>query len=186
MLLVCLGLPMALIALAIRINDGGPALFLQTRVGKDLRLFTIYKFRSMKVEGDNTRSGEVTDDKKHSRAQFKTTVPNDPRITSIGKLLRSTHLDELPQILNVLMGEMSLVGVRPDTPAQEVDYSHEYWIERHRLRPGITGTAQLGSGEIRLAERTSLERVWLENASSKLYFSVLAKTIAKVVKRSGF
>ena len=184
-LAIC-GIPMALIALAIRLHDGGPAFFLQSRVGKDLRIFTIYKFRSMRVEKDNTRSGEVSSNKQKAREQFKTTVPNDPRITPIGKFVRATHIDELPQILNVLKGEMSFVGVRPDTPAQELDYSQEYWIERHTLRPGITGTAQLGSGAIRLAERTELEKEWLQNASFNLYFLVLFRTFAKVIRRSGF
>ena len=115
-------------ALAVWADSGRPVLFAQQRVGLGTRTFRLYKFRSMVV--DATRRGS------HSTAQ------NDPRITRIGRLLRRTSVDELPQLFNVLRGDMSLVGPRPDVPAQRGNYTAEQWALRHTVRPGITGLAQ--------------------------------------------
>ncbi|OYV35801.1 MAG: sugar transferase, partial [Thiomonas sp. 20-64-5] len=115
-------------ALAVWLDSGRPVLFAQQRVGRGTRPFRLYKFRSMVV--DAARRGS------HSTAQ------NDPRITRVGRVLRRTSIDELPQLLNVLRGDMSLVGPRPDVPAQRVNYTEEQWTLRHSVRPGITGLAQ--------------------------------------------
>lgn len=147
LLLVVTAPLMLVVAIMIYVHDGGPALFRQTRVGRNGRTFAILKVRSMHQDDPGSRSGEVTsrnhEDKARARARFRTTQPDDPRITPVGRVIRETHLDELPQLYNVLRGDMSLVGVRPDTPAQETDYSEEYWRLRHTLRPGITGPAQV-------------------------------------------
>lgn len=179
------------VAIVIYTHDGGPALFRQTRVGRNGRAFTIFKFRSMSLGGPESRSGEVTSqsgqDKAFARAQFRTTRPDDPRITPVGRIIRKTHLDELPQVLNVLRGDMSLVGVRPDTPAQEVDYSADYWRLRHRLRPGITGPAQvMNSAYSGMEGRQYWEMVWVEHHSLRLYFQILLKTALKVLSMSSF
>ena len=115
-------------ALSVWLDSGRPVLFAQTRVGRGTQPFQLYKFRSMVVDAAQRGS--------HSTAQ------NDPRITRVGRILRRTSIDELPQLLNVLRGDMSLVGPRPDVPAQRSNYTADQWALRHRVRPGITGLAQ--------------------------------------------
>ena len=129
-LLLIVTLPLwVLVALVIKAQDGGPVLFRQTRVGRGQREFTLLKFRSMVVDAE-------------ARGGYQT-VAGDPRVTRLGHWLRRSSLDELPQLWNVIRGEMSLVGPRPDTPAQEGDYSPEDWAERCSIRPGLTGLAQM-------------------------------------------
>lgn len=115
-------------ALAILLETGRPVLFKQTRVGLHGRTFGMFKFRSMVKDAA-------------ARGPYFTTS-NDPRITPVGRFIRRTSLDELPQLLNVLTGDMSLVGPRPDVPAQRTLYSEADWTERCSVRPGITGLAQ--------------------------------------------
>lgn len=187
--LVILAAPMALLALMVKLEDGGPVLFRQLRVGKSLEPFWILKFRSM-THDPSRMSGATTastlEEMRVARAQFQTTNPiSDPRITRVGRLLRSSHLDELPQFVNVLVGDMSMVGVRPDTPVQEVDYSPEFWRVRHTLRPGITGWAQLRSDTATMEQRSALELEWISNPSVGTYFFILFATVLKVVKRTG-
>lgn len=182
------GIPMLIIALFIWIEDRGPALFLQSRVGKGGRVFTIYKFRSMPFKPEAPVMQQVPqtwEEKKAARMNFQTTRDNDPRITRVGRILRPSHLDEVPQLLNVLIGDMSIVGVRPDTPVQEVDYSPKFWLERHRLRPGITGPAQIKSNTANLDERSMLEMTWIGAPSYRSYIAIIFATIAKVIRRTG-
>lgn len=129
----------ALIAAAIKIEDGGPVLFVQERVGKDCRVFPAFKFRSM-----------VVDAEKHTGAIQA--VANDPRVTRVGRLLRSTAFDELPQLWNIFRGDMSIVGPRPlrpgeaDTTADGIQLPLSAipgYEARHRVRPGLTGIAQV-------------------------------------------
>lgn len=115
-------------ALAVAMESGFPVLFRQTRVGLNGRTFGMFKFRSMVKNAA-------------SIGPYFTTT-NDPRITRVGRFIRRTSLDELPQLLNVLTGDMSLVGPRPDVPAQQSLYSEADWAQRCSLRPGITGLAQ--------------------------------------------
>ena len=115
-------------ALAIALETGLPVLFRQTRVGLNGREFGMYKFRSM-VKNAAQEGPYVTTD-------------NDPRITRVGRFVRRTSIDELPQLINVLKGEMSLVGPRPDVPAQRSLYTPVDWAQRCSVRPGITGLAQ--------------------------------------------
>lgn len=115
-------------ALAIALETGLPVLFRQTRVGLNGREFGMYKFRSMVKNAAQVGPYFTTD--------------NDPRITRVGRFVRRTSIDELPQLINVLKGEMSLVGPRPDVPAQRSLYSAEDWAQRCSVRPGITGLAQ--------------------------------------------
>ena len=118
-----------LAAAAIMLESGGPILYRQTRVGVGGRTFGMYKFRSMVVDAEE-------------RGPYFTSQ-DDPRITRTGRILRRTSVDELPQLLNVLAGDMSLVGPRPDVPAQESLYSVRDWACRCSVRPGITGLAQV-------------------------------------------
>lgn len=112
----------------VKLDSKGPFLYIQKRIGRAGTIFSIYKIRSM------IHSAE-------SQAQYYT-EKNDRRITRLGRVIRKTSIDELPQMFNVLNGSMSLIGVRPDTPQQEKNYMAHEWIERHRLKPGITGLAQ--------------------------------------------
>lgn len=182
-------LPMFAIAIAIRAHDGGPALFRQVRVGEGGKPFTVLKFRTMKVDDAAVGTGTVAGDGDNiaqAHLRFKRTVPGDSRITPVGRFLRPSHLDELPQILNILSGDMSFVGVRPDTPVQELDYDPSYWTMRHRFKPGLTGPAQLRSDPLTFAERTSEETRWIEDYGVKQYLAILVKTAGKVVRRSSF
>lgn len=187
--LVVLSAPLALLALMIKSEDGGPVFYRQLRVGKSLKPFWILKFRSM--THDPHRMSGVTaastpEEMRAARARFQTTDPVfDPRITRMGRLVRASHVDELPQFMNVLLGDMSIVGVRPDTPVQQVDYSPEYWRVRHTLRPGITGPAQLKSETATMEQRSALELKWIDNPSVVTYFAILFATVIKVVKRTG-
>ena len=119
---------LVLAALAIVLEDGRPVLFRQARVGLQGRVFGMFKFRSM-VRNAASLGGHAT-------------AEGDPRITRVGRFLRRTSIDELPQLLNVLNGDMSLVGPRPDVPAQQSLYEPADWAQRCSVRPGITGLAQ--------------------------------------------
>ncbi len=126
--LLLLALPMLATALAVWLDSGRPVLFTQWRVGRWGKPFRLYKFRSMVIDAQ-------------ARGPQRTAA-GDPRITRVGRWLRRSSLDELPQLLNVLRGDMSLVGPRPDVPAQQADYGAEDWQLRCSVRPGITGLAQ--------------------------------------------
>ncbi len=144
MLLFILTSPVIVVtALAVRATSAGPAFYTQTRIGKGGRQFKIYKLRTM--FHDCERIGGV-----------KWSVPGDSRITPLGKILRVTHLDELPQLINVIKGEMSLVGPRPERPEiiAVLEKSIPHYNQRHQVRPGVTGLAQL-----RLPADTSVESV---------------------------
>lgn len=165
--------------------DGRPVFFCQQRVGIGLTTFPLIKLRTMRASPTGSGLGYLSSgvSKEHARAMFQTTSVNDSRITRLGRILRRYHLDEVPQLLNVLKGDMSLVGVRPDTPAQEFDYDPVYWSKRHVYRPGITGLAQIYSG-INLERRTLLEEQWLSSPSVSLYLFCLLRTFLKVIKGS--
>lgn len=126
--LVLLSPVLLLVAAAIALESGRPVLFRQQRMGLGGRPFGIYKFRSMVKDAAALGSYQ--------------TAEGDPRITAVGRFIRRTSLDELPQLLNVLQGEMSLVGPRPDVPAQQALYTGQDWQLRCSVRPGITGLAQ--------------------------------------------
>lgn len=133
-----------LIALAVRLDSPGPVFYRQTRVGLGGKTFPMYKFRSMVSNADRIGGYQ--------------TQQGDPRVTRSGRWLRRTSLDELPQLVNVLTGDMSFVGPRPDVPQQQTLYSREDWICRHSVRPGITGLAQ---ATLR-SEATSEQRLQLD------------------------
>jgi lipopolysaccharide/colanic/teichoic acid biosynthesis glycosyltransferase len=127
-LLCLLAVPFMLIAIAIYFDDGGPIFFRQVRIGKNGKEFKIFKWKTML-----NNSAEI--------GPFNTQV-NDPRVTKTGRILRKTSIDELPQLINVLIGDMSLIGPRPDVPRQKVNYTDEEFDKRHSVLPGMTGLAQ--------------------------------------------
>ncbi len=164
--------PMLVIALAVKLQDGGPALFGHVRVGKDLRHFKMWKFRSMVKDAATIGS-------------FRT-AQNDPRITKLGAFLRKSSLDELPQLLNVLKGEMSLIGPRPDTPAQEADYTSEQWLARHKVRPGVAGLAQvMGRSSLSAEQRTAYDLQYAQEASFWLDMKICVKAVGVILHRKG-
>ena len=170
--LVILAPFMALIAVAICLNSSGSPIFSQTRVGKDCRPFQIYKFRSMVKDAPKLGTFQTAD--------------NDPRITSVGRFLRFTSLDELPQIWNVFIGNMSLVGPRPMVPVQESQYQPEDWKKRHLVKPGITGLSQVsGRSTLTLEEQVHFDTAYVQNPSLWQDMKILLKTIDIVLRRVG-
>jgi len=174
--------PLALLtALAIRLDSRGPVLFRQTRVGKDGRYFRMYKFRSM-VEG----AEEVKDALRHLNdvdGLFK--LEDDPRVTRIGQILRRTSLDELPQLLNVWRGEMSLVGPRPLVLDEDVKVQG---LDRYRLhlKPGMTGNWQiLGATRVPLHEMVGIDYLYVANWSLWTDVKILLRTVPHVLASRG-
>ncbi len=181
-----------LVSVAIKVSSPGPIMFKQKRVGKDLKIFTIYKFRTMFHDASRF-VGDVSDimtveELQKVRLSFVTTDKNDLRVTKIGKILRKSSLDELPQLLNVILGEMSIVGPRPDTPVQIIDYTADQWIKRHNYRPGITGLSQIsGRSAITIEHRIHSDLEWVDNVSVFSYLKIIFITVFQViVKRDSF
>lgn len=179
LLVLIIGLPLWLIiALAIKLDSPGPVIYKQPRVGKNGKVFMIYKFRSM-------RQDPVP-------AKQTWTQVNDPRVTRVGRFIRKTHLDEIPQFWNVLMGDMSVVGPRPEQPkiVEEIIKEVPYYKRRHLVRPGITGWWQVKykSYEFSLDEirsRLKDDFYYIENFSLQLDFEIIARTIWLVLRGHG-
>ena len=168
-LLIILSPVFLLIALLVRIKLGSPVLFTQERPGKDGKIFSLYKFRSMTNEVD----------------EYGHLLPNEVRLTSFGKTLRSTSLDELPELWNILKGEMSFIGPRPLL----VEYLHLYsdtQKKRHEVRPGLTGLAQVnGRNTVDWQNRFLYDIEYVNNLSFLLDLKILFKTVFVVLKREG-
>jgi exopolysaccharide biosynthesis polyprenyl glycosylphosphotransferase len=180
--LVVLSPLLLVIAFAIRLSSSGPVLFVQQRAGRGGLPFRMLKFRTME-DGADDRLGEVVDIGHLEEPAFK--LPDDPRVTSVGRLLRRTSLDELPQLVNVIRGEMSLVGPRPEQVEIVEHYTPE---QRFRLsvKPGMTGPMQVyGRGALRFDERLAVERDYIENVSVGRDLHILALTIVPVLRRRG-
>ena len=171
-----------LITLAIGLDSRGPAIYRQVRYGLNGRRFTFYKFRSM-VQGAETRKGDLLAHNLMDGPVFK--MKNDPRVTRVGRFLRKTSLDELPQLFNVLRGDMSFVGPRPPIP-EEVE-KYEGWQRRRlSMKPGITGLWQVsGRNQIDFQQWMKLDLEYIDNWSMWLDFKILIKTILVVLLRKG-
>lgn len=156
-----------LAALAVVLDSGLPVFFKQTRVGLGGCEFDMFKFRSMVKNAAST-------------GPYFTNV-DDVRITRVGQFIRRTSIDELPQIINVLLGDMSLVGPRPDVPVQRVLYSPEDWSRRCSVRPGITGLAQVkGRSELAWEMRLSLDLAYVKNTSWWLDIQIMWWTVRQL------
>ena len=162
------------VGLAIRLADGGPALFTQTRVGKDGRVFKIFKFRTMVVDAEQ-RKVQLLGSSDTNGVLFK--LREDPRVTAMGTRLRRWSIDELPQLINVLLGEMSLVGPRPAVPDEVAQYA-EHVHRRLAVKPGLTGLWQVnGRSDLSWDESVRLDLRYVENWSFALDLQILWKTI---------
>ena len=174
-----LGFPFLLItALLVRLDSKGPVIFKQIRVGKNGRVFTMYKFRSMVVDAE--AGGQ------------KWAVVNDPRVTRIGRFLRKSHLDEMPQFWNVLKGEMSLVGPRPEMPFFVDKFKKElpYYTRRLVIRPGLTGWNQIHYRNYQesieeITNRLKHDFYYIENMSLQLDIEIIIRTVIRVFKGHG-
>ena len=169
-------------ALLILLDTGRPVLFRQRRAGKDGVPFTMVKFRTM-VQGAEEQLGELVDLEKLDEPAFK--IADDPRVTRAGRVLRRFSLDELPQLLNVLRGEMSLVGPRPEEEAIVALYDERQRI-RLAVKPGMTGPMQVyGRGELTFEERLAMERDYLDNISVAGDLAILLRTPAAIFRGEG-
>ncbi|WP_344857523.1 sugar transferase [Planomonospora alba] len=180
-LLLVAGLPLLLaLALAVRMSGPGPVLFRQTRVGRDGAEFTIYKFRTMVTDAERRKIALVSDD---GGVLFK--IRHDPRVTPLGAWLRRHSLDELPQLINVLRGDMSLVGPRPPLPEEVARYGDD--VRRRLLvRPGMTGLWQVsGRSDLSWEESVTLDLRYVENWSLMLDLQILWKTWSAVARGAG-
>ncbi|WP_461206450.1 sugar transferase [Clostridium sp. DL1XJH146] len=170
------------IVLAIRLESKGSAVFKQKRVGKDDKLFTIYKFRTMIQGADKKQVLNIDPDKV---GEFIFQTANDSRITKVGAFLRTTSLDELPQLFNVLIGNMSIVGPRPEIP-EVVNYYPEKYKQRLKVLPGITGLAQIsGRGEIELEKTIYYDLTYIKEFSVVNDLKIMWKTFEIVIKKEG-
>lgn len=183
MLILVLGSPIwLLIALLIKVTSPGPAILGQMRIGLNCRPFEFYKFRSMYKDADQ-RLAVLLAQNETQGPLFK--MKDDPRVTPIGKLLRRTSLDEIPNLINVLKGDMSLVGTRPPLP-REVDQYEDWQKGRLAIKPGITGLWQVrGRSNLNFDEAVLLDLYYIENWSLRLYFQILLSTIPAVLFSRG-
>ena len=161
---------MLLAALAVRFTSRGPVIFKQERVGLHNKTFQMYKFRTMEMQ-------------KASAEEKAWTVKDDPRVTGIGKFLRSTSLDELPQLFNILVGEMSLVGPRPERPQFVEKFKEEIprYMIKHQVRPGLTGWAQINGyrGDTSIRKRVEYDLYYIENWTMGMDFKIMFLTFFK-------
>lgn len=171
-LLVVLSPLLLVVAVLVRVNLGSPVLFCQQRPGKNGRLFTIVKFRSMR---DAANAGSAVD-----------AVASDAeRLTPFGRFLRSTSIDELPELWNVVVGDMSIVGPRPLLPEYLERYNDEQ-ARRHEVRPGITGWAQVnGRNATSWEDRFKMDVFYVDNRSAALDLKILGMTVSTVLNREG-
>ncbi|HLZ38679.1 MAG TPA: sugar transferase [Mycobacteriales bacterium] len=170
------------IALAVRWDTPGPALFRQTRVGRGGGTFTLYKFRSMVLGAEHQRDA-LAKDNEHDGVLFK--IRQDPRVTRVGRIIRRFSLDELPQLFNVLKGDMALVGPRPPLPGEVEQYGTD--VHRRLLvKPGITGLWQVsGRSDLPWQDGVRLDLYYVENWSLTLDLMILWKTLFTVVRAEG-
>ena len=167
--IILLSVPMLLLAILIKVKLGGPVLFRQERPGKDGKIFTLIKFRTMTNQCDE--NGEL--------------LPDDLRLTKFGVFLRSTSLDELPELFNILKGDMSVIGPRP-LLVQYLPRYNEHQAQRHLVRPGLTGWAQVnGRNAISWEQKFDYDVEYVENVNLFLDIKIIFMTVINVIKRDG-
>lgn len=180
--LIVLAIPFLIIAAFVKFCDGGPVLYTQERVGKDGRRFQIYKFRSMYVDADKLLE-KLKEQNEVTGPMFK--MKNDPRITSVGRFLRKTSLDELPQLWNVLRGDMSLVGPRPPLSREVAKYS-EYDLQRLWVIPGCTGLWQATErNNVGFEEMVELDLEYIQKRSLLFDAKIILLTVVAILHPNG-
>ena len=161
---------MIIAAILVKLTDGGPIIYAQERVGLHNKPFKMYKFRSMAVQ-------------KPSEEKSKWTTPNDPRVTAVGRFIRKTSIDEMPQFFNILKGDMSLVGPRPERPFYVEKFREEipHYMIKHQVRPGLTGWAQVNGfrGDTSIQKRIDHDLYYIENWTLGFDFKIMFLTIFK-------
>ncbi|KQP44496.1 hypothetical protein ASF31_12255 [Brevundimonas sp. Leaf280] len=168
------------IALGVRAQDGGGAIFRQQRIGRDGRMFDCLKFRSMTVGAERALPSASDPE-----WQAKRKLTHDPRVTSLGRLLRRSSLDELPQLINVLRGEMSLVGPRPIVIDEAGRYGRRL-ADYCAVRPGLTGLWQVsGRNAVPYPRRVAMDVWFVRNRTVSVYLAILARTVPAVLSRRG-
>ena len=167
-------------------KDDGPIFFIQERIGKDGKIFKMYKYRSMVVGADEKLKEYLQENKKASEEyRINKKLKDDPRITKVGNFIRKTSIDEFPQFINVLKGEMSLVGPRPYLPREKEDMGTYYNCIVSK-KPGITGFWQVnGRSEVNFEDRLEMDMNYYNQSSIGLDVKLLAKTVSAVVKKEG-
>lgn len=164
--LVVLAIPMAVIAVKIKTESEGPVIYAQRRVGKDGKIFNIYKFRSMYIDAESRGAQWAQDE--------------DPRVTPFGKFMRKTRLDEIPQFWNVFKGDMSLIGPRPERPAfcEEFEKRIHGWRYRTKVRPGLSGLAQVSGGyDLLPSEKVVFDLEYICNRSLTMDWKIILRTL---------
>jgi lipopolysaccharide/colanic/teichoic acid biosynthesis glycosyltransferase len=174
---------LAFVAIAVRVTSAGPALFLQTRVGKNGKPFRMVKFRSMVEDAEDQLASLQAYNEVEGGTLFK--IKADPRVTRIGRVIRRFSIDEIPQLFNVLTGSMSLVGPRPQLPAEVEQHGGD--VRRRLLvKPGMTGLWQIsGRSQLTWEESVRIDLRYVENWSLSLDLLVLIKTFGAVVRAKG-
>lgn len=166
-------------------DNKGPIFFCQRRVGKNGELFNMYKFRSMIINAEHVLKNNKSLYKKYLLNNYKLEPDEDPRITKLGRFLRKSSLDELPQLINVLKGDMSLVGPRPVIQEELKEYNHRL-EEFLTVKPGVTGYWQIcGRSEVGYPERADLEFYYIDNQGFKLDVKIIVNTILLVISKKG-
>lgn len=174
MALLVLAFPMLIVAICIRLESPGPAIYRQERLGKNEKSFTMYKFRSMTVDAEKNGKCWAT--------------VNDSRVTRIGRFIRMSHIDELPQLWNILKGDMSLVGPRPERPYfyDEFEAFIPQFRERLAVKPGLTGLAQINGGyDLKPEEKFVYDMEYIEKCSIGMDLGCIFKTIPILIARKG-
>ncbi|WP_242947999.1 sugar transferase [Clostridium baratii] len=163
-----------IISILIKLDSNGPILFSQDRVGKDKKVFKMYKFRSMVVNAEELKS-KLKEQNEMSGPMFK--MKEDPRVTKIGKFIRKTRIDELPQLINVIKGEMSLVGPRPSLP-KEVEQFEPWMMERFQVKPGLTCYWQVyGRNDIDFEDWMKLDIKYVRERNIFIDLKLIFKTV---------
>lgn len=172
--LVVLSPIILIISILIKLDSNGPILFSQDRVGKDKKVFKMYKFRSMVVNAEELKS-KLKEQNEMSGPMFK--MKEDPRVTKIGKFIRKTSIDELPQLINVIKGEMSLVGPRPSLP-KEVEQFEPWMMERFQVKPGLTCYWQVyGRNDIDFEDWMKLDIKYVQERNIFIDLKLIFKTV---------
>ena len=173
----------AIIAIAIKIDSKGPVFFEHKRIGKNGKIIKLYKFRSMVINAEELIKSFTPEQMKEWKENFK--LQNDPRITNVGKFLRKTSLDELPQIVNIIKGDLSIIGPRP-VIEEELEKYGENKEKFLSVTPGLTGYWQAnGRSSTTYEQRMEMELYYIDNLSLKMDIKVFFKTILSVVKKEG-